>query len=108
MTSRMRIAIMTAALSLPASLAAQGANPIPYTLSFVQVTTATTLPALQSYCIADYSATQWLILGGRTLGLHTFNPSGNFSQPNTILWSINPTTGTALQVADLSQIDAAV
>jgi hypothetical protein len=84
--------------------AAQNAAPIPYTLSFVQVT-APSLPPLQSYCLANVSATQWLILGGRTVGLHTFNPSGNFTAPNTMLWSINPTTGAALQVADLSQID---
>lgn len=97
-------------LLLPGFAPAQNPNPIPYTLSFVQVTSATGLPALQSYCIANVSATQWLILGGRMLGLHQFNPppANNFLQPNTMLWSINPTTGAALQVADLSQLTPAV
>ena len=102
--------IFLSALLLPALAPAQNFQ-LPYTLSFVPVTNATGLPALQSYCIANVSATQWIILGGRiNLGLHQFNPppANNFSQPNTILWSINPVTGTALQVADLSQLDPSV
>jgi hypothetical protein len=103
-------AILLSALLLPALAPAQTYQ-LPYTLSFVPVTTATGLPALQSYCIANVSATQWIILGGRiNLGLHQFNPppANNFSHPNTILWSINPVTGTALQVADLSKLDPSV
>lgn len=96
--------IATLAMASAACGAAQIRPPIPYTLTFVQAD-APNLPPLQSYCLADVSATQWLILGGRTVGLHTFNPSGNFVAPNTILWSINPTSGTAQKVADLSKID---
>ncbi len=94
-----------AALPLTLSLlAAAQTPPVPYTLTFVPSTTAS-LPALHSYCLANVSATQWLVLGGRYQnGLHTFNPSGNFAGPNTFLWSINPVAGTALQVADLSQL----
>jgi hypothetical protein len=98
--------LLALALAAAAAAPAQNSAPVPYTLSFVPLN-APNLPRLQSYCLANVSATQWLILGGRTVGLHTFNPSGNFTAPNTMLWSINPTTGSALQVADLSQIDPA-
>lgn len=97
-------------LSLAASLFAQNPS-LPYTLTFVQMPQPSQLPALQSYCIADVSATQWLILGGRlSIGLHQFNPPpvNNFQQPNTFLWSINPVAGTALQVADLSKLDPSI
>ncbi len=99
---------IVAALTL-ASATVAGAQvpnqPIPYTLTFEPVT-APNLPALQSYCLANVSANLWLILGGRTAGLHTFNPgTTNFSLPNTMLWAIDPTHGTAVQMADLSKIN---
>ncbi len=85
------------------SLVAQTPTPVPYTLTFVPSTPAG-LPAMHSYCIANVSPTQWLILGGRLQGLHTFNPAGNFAGPNTFLWSIDPTIAKATKLADLTHI----
>ncbi len=83
---------------------AQMQTPVPYTLSFEPVNTPT-LPAMHSYCLANVSPTQWFILGGRIMGLHTFNPAGNnFAGPNNGLWSFNPAAATASQIADLSKI----
>lgn len=97
-------------LLLPAGLTPAQSASLPYTLTFVPSVLPSPLPALQSYCLANVSATQWLILGGRRLGLHQFNPppANNFMEPNTILWSINPVTETAIEVADLSQLDPSV
>lgn len=89
----------------PTPAVAQSTPTVPYTLTFVPAPQPSTLPALHSYCLANVSPTQWLILGGRLQGLHQFNPSGNFAGPNTMLWSVNPVAGTSIQVADLSKIN---
>ncbi len=109
MTHRPRFAILPGLL-LTAAFAVAQTTSLPYTLTFVPAALPSPLPALQSYCLADFSATQWFILGGRTLGLHQFNPppANNFLEPNTILWSINPVTQTAIQLADLSQLDPSI
>ncbi len=83
---------------------AQVQTPVPYSLSFVPVNSST-LPAMHSYCLANVSPTQWFILGGRIMGLHTFNPAGNnFAGPSTGLWSVNPAAASASQLADLSKL----
>ena len=98
-------AVLAFAMALLAGVATAQNSSVPYTLAFVPVSSAS-LPPLHSYCIADISAGQWLVFGGRYQnGLHTFNPSDNFQGPNTFLWSINPQTGTAQKVADLSQLN---
>jgi hypothetical protein len=109
MTRRSRFALLFALL-LPAAFAPAQNGSLPYTLTFEPSPQPSTLPALQSYCLANVSPTQWLILGGRRLGLHQFNPppANNFMQPNTILWSINPVTQTATEVADLSQLPPSI
>jgi len=97
------IAVVAFAGSGPSPAIAQTANPVPYTLSFVPVPLAPGT-AMHSYCVADVSPTSLLILGGRIQGLHQFNSSGNFAGPNTQLWEVNPTTGTATPIVDLTQI----
>lgn len=101
----MRRTLLSVFLLFVATIApAQIQTPVPYTLTFVPVI-APTLPAMHSYCIANVSPTQWFILGGRIMGLHTFNPAGNnFAGPNTGLYSFNPAAATASKLADLSKL----
>lgn len=63
------------------------------------------LPALQSYSSAQ-SAGKWLLIGGRTAGLHGFGPSGanNFprSTANTVAYVIDPAQNSVLGSVDLA------
>jgi hypothetical protein len=102
-------ALSVVVVSLPAVGVSAQTTPVPYFLTFVPSIRPSQMPALHSYCLANISATRWLILGGRyQQGLHQFNSNGNFPGPNIYLWSINPTANAAVQVADLSQLNAAV
>lgn len=62
------------------------------------------LPALQSYSSAQ-SQGKWLLLGGRTAGLHGFGSSGadNFprSTANTVAYVIDPAQNSVLGSVDL-------
>jgi hypothetical protein len=82
---------------------AQVSVPVPYTLSFVPVPLAPGT-AMHSYCVAEINATTWIVLGGRLQGLHQFNATGNFAGPNTQIWTINPSTGSATPIVDITQI----
>jgi hypothetical protein len=82
---------------------AAGAGPtIPYNLEVVEVT-GSQLPALQSYSSAQ-SQGKWLVLGGRTAGLHGFGPGpNNFprSTANTVAYVIDPGQNSVLGSVDL-------
>ncbi len=74
------------------------ADALPYRLDFIEKTYAVspTLPNLQSYTLAATSANKWLIVGGRSQGLHTFMDKGdNFTKPqsNNFLIVIDPDSG---------------
>ncbi len=75
------------------------ANALPFTLDFKEVTYAGAkpLPRLQSYAVATSKAGEWIIVGGRRQGLHTFEsaPATNFvrDSANNFLFVINPVSG---------------
>ena len=76
------------------------ANNLPFTIE-IQPVTMPGLPALQSSVSAqdNVSGSQfqgdWLLFGGRTNGLHTFNANDNFppQNQNESIYVINPATG---------------
>ncbi len=53
------------------------------------------VPTLQSFAAATYEG-EWVVIAGRTNGLHGFTPSGTTNFPpayqNSDVWVINPTT----------------
>lgn len=75
------------------------ANALPFTLEFVEKKYGSTrpLPGLQSYVAAPSKGGDWLFVGGRRQGLHTFEPAPvkNFipDSANNLLLVINPTNG---------------
>jgi len=94
-----RIAVLLLFVALP--LAAQTPNVPQYTISLNSVTfpAGTTVPALHSFARAIGPGNQWLLVTGRTNGLHTFPSSNNGAPPanafppaqaNTKLWVIDP------------------
>ena len=67
-----------------------------YTLSVSQYDMGSAdIPTLQSFASATLNG-EWVVLAGRTNGLHGFTPSGTANFPpasqNTEIWVINPTT----------------
>jgi hypothetical protein len=68
---------------------------LPYTLQFTQVP-LTSVPTIQSGVYAQ-SGGKWLIIGGRTNGLHGFDPNGLNSFPprfqNNSIIVVDPQTG---------------
>ena len=81
-------------VNTPAPILATAAN-LPYTIQ-VQALPLTSLPTIQS-AVSAQAGGKWLLFGGRTNGLHSFNPTGdqNFApefQNNTI-YVIDPATG---------------
>jgi len=76
------------------------ASNLPYTIQVQQVSLSG-LPALQSPVDAQDGVSNspylgyWLLFGGRTNGLHSFNQSNNFpaQDQNETIYVINPTTG---------------
>src|SRR5690606_13125810 len=68
---------------------------LPYAVSLRRVKTATTLPTLQSFAAATHDGL-WVLIGGRTNGLHNFSndPLKNFppSDQNKRIWVIDPVT----------------
>ena len=75
---------------------------LPYTMNISPVSAPgiTNLPGIQSGIYAqtaptaDYPSGLWVVLGGRTNGLHNFSPSGEQSFPpsfqNNVIYVINP------------------
>lgn len=80
---------------------------LPFTLEFVPLSTMGDLPALQSYAWCVTPQGPWLILGGRTQGLHHFHPGGgdNFPGPNQSLWMVDPAAGVVEELFDLRLLD---
>jgi hypothetical protein len=75
-------------------------NALPFTLEFVQQTFSGAMPTLQSYVIATTKQNLWLLVGGRTQGLHTFQETADNFPPisaNSMMWVINPANGQLWQ-----------
>src|SRR3989344_4058803 len=87
------------------SLAQFGTMP-PFTVQIEPVIT-TPLPALHSFAFAQ-SGGKWLIIGGRTNGLHGLNASGGFppEYKNDAVTVIDTVTWT-YYTADLNQLPRA-
>ena len=72
-----------------------GGQSLPFGLKLQRVDTGGKLPTLQSFAAAQYG-NLWVMLGGRTNGLHNFSsdPLENFppSEQNRRVWVIDPTT----------------
>lgn len=75
------------------------ANNLPYTIK-IEPVNLPGLPELQSPVAAQDQTPgpfegYWLLFGGRTNGLHTFNPSNNFppEDENQTIYVVNPATG---------------
>lgn len=89
----------------PAGIGAPAVNvgpTIPYNLEVVEVP-GSQLPPLQSYSSAQSSG-KWLVLGGRTAGLHGLGPGpNNFprSTANTVAYVIDPGQNSVLGSVDL-------
>jgi hypothetical protein len=83
----------------PISVVASASN-LPYTIQIQQVTLPN-LPAVQSAVTAQDEVAgspflgDWLVFGGRTNGLHTFNLTDTFppQNENETIYVINPTSG---------------
>ena len=90
----------TSVPSVPASTPTVAtANNLPYTIR-IEPVNMPGLPELQSPVTAQDQTDgpyqgYWLLFGGRTNGLHTFNPSNNFppEDQNQIIYVVNPATG---------------
>ncbi|CAN5573028.1 hypothetical protein BH10BAC1_BH10BAC1_16300 [soil metagenome] len=93
-------------LVLNSAFAQFGAMP-PFTVQIEPVIT-TPLPAMHSFAFAQ-SGDKWLIIGGRTNGLHGLNSSGAFpyEYKNDVVTVIDTTTW-AFYTADLNQLPQAI
>lgn len=78
----------------PTPVVANAANP-PYSLAITQVPMPS-VPGIQS-AVYVQAGGKWLVFGGRTNGLHNFDPSGLVSFPpiyqNNNIYVIDPSTG---------------
>ncbi len=74
-------------------------NALPYTLEFVEkkYSAKKPLPRLQSYSLFPSASGEWIVIGGRRQGLHTFQsaPATNFipDSANNFIFVINPANG---------------
>jgi hypothetical protein len=90
-----RIALVTLLALAAAAIAA--AQQLPFTLSLGDAVTIPKAPKLQSFASAQAGG-KWLLIGGRTAGLHTFYratpqaPRNNFppEELNELAWVIDP------------------
>jgi hypothetical protein len=95
--------------SAPAEKATATPNPnatatIPFKLEVVEVANST-MPAVHSYASATADG-KWLIIGGRIVGVHGFNPGNNnfpSSAQNTVAYVIDPGANKVLGSVDLVQ-----
>ena len=79
----------------------------PFTVQIEPVIT-TPLPALHSFAFAQ-SGDKWLIIGGRTNGLHGLNSSGGFPpEYKNDLVTVIDTTTWAFYTADINQLPHAI
>ena len=74
------------------SLAGFAQNPEPIQLSFEEISIAGA-PALQSFVGTEYNG-KWILLGGRTDGLHDHRPPFSFpaNMANDQIWMVDPNT----------------
>jgi hypothetical protein len=104
-----RGAVAVALLGFCQHAAAQASNQPRFTVELKQVS-ASNLPALHSFSQAQGSDGKWLIVGGRTNGLHSFVQSSNngttppanafpVANANRLLWVIDPATGSSWSAA---------
>jgi hypothetical protein len=86
----------------PAAGPSGAVSTLPFAFALVEMPDSK-LPALQSYVSAQ-SAGKWLVFGGRTAGLHGFNPGpDNFPRraANTLAYVIDPAANAVLGSVDL-------
>ena len=104
------LAAFALTISLPAALWAQAAQLRPeavaYGLDFEERSPQDNpFPKLQSYAYAVTKGGEWLLLGGRTQGLHSFGSKPeNFKKFNDEFFVLNPESGKvwSLSIASLS------
>ena len=86
---------LQAALNLPPAPVVATAKNLPYSLR-IEAITLPSVPSIQS-AVSAQAGGKWLIFGGRTNGLHGFDPSGVDSFPplaqNNDIFVIDPATG---------------
>jgi len=95
-------ALPAAVVKAPGPPSVASGPTIPFNLEVIEVP-GSTLPALQSYSSA-HAQGKWLVLGGRTAGLHGFGPgTNNFprSTANTLAYVIDPSSNSVLGSVDL-------
>jgi hypothetical protein len=94
----------TPSANVPSSSPPIATATLPFKFELAEVA-GSKLPALQSYSTA-LSQGKWLLIGGRTAGLHGFGPSGadNFprSTANTVAYVIDPAQNSVLGSVDLA------
>ncbi|MFO1039481.1 MAG: hypothetical protein U1E45_21760 [Geminicoccaceae bacterium] len=95
-----------------------GDKSLPFGLKLQRVDTKGRLPTLQAFAMGQYGK-YWVLLGGRTNGLHNFtnDPLKNFppSEQNRKVWVVDPTnwrvwsrsiTGSGLSADQVDQLSA--
>ena len=71
-----------AVISLCAPRATNAADTVPFTITLEEISYAESAPpGLQSYTSAVLDDGRWLVVAGRTVGLHTFNAVDNQADP---------------------------
>lgn len=93
-------AIVTAAPVAATADPAVVPEALPFTLEFLPKTFSAAMPTLQSYTIATTKQNLWLLVGGRTQGLHTFQETADNFPPmsaNSNMWVIDPSDGQLWQ-----------
>jgi len=99
---------LTIILSLTIGISAFGQKS-DFALSIIENTRITGLPEVQSFVWGKDTLGRWLVIGGRTDGLHKRRPFESFlaSGNNTVISVINPTKGT-VKSAQLSDLPTAI
>ncbi len=99
-----KTAAATPVPSSPSTQPSAATATLPFKFELAEVA-GSKLPALQSYTSAQ-SQGKWLLIGGRTAGLHGFGTSGanNFprSTANTVAYVIDPAQNSVLGSVDLA------
>lgn len=85
MIGRNSIRIIPAAMALSSlglAGASKAADTLPFTVTLEEIDyQGTAPPALQSYTSAVLEDGRWLVMAGRTVGLHTFNAVADQADP---------------------------
>jgi hypothetical protein len=97
----MRSLLIAAGVSCCHLVSGQDPQPLPVPSDFpfqirLEETFLNGFPALQSYAFGVWNG-HWILMGGRTDGLHKRQPFASFSaeRRNTAIWLANPVTGRA-------------